>query len=934
MNEVVTGDISAQIGYVSTGISANVNSNANENGTAALTFAATSSMPVKVQGVSGNNNAVNQVEAEDISAQMEYFSASVTDSMYDSGAGNSDAAMTADVIYNTSVEVQGVAADNNALNKVNAADISAEVRNVSLSENNYMYKYANDGASSDITSSLVYNAAVTVQGISGNNGGVNEVAATGDITAQIEYFSTNINNSMNSGSVDSGGTMVSEVSYSAPVNVQGVYGDNNAVNQVVASTISAQVQNITIYDYLNVDIANSSDSYALTYSMPITVQGVYGANNAVNAIKASEISADVGGNGYLVIQGNHSIMPYDDGGTVSIVGDIPITVAGVYGDTGAVNDITASSIAATAALLQQMVTDYDGEQVITPSSVNVYGIYGARQSTTNIHSEETGGTVEISVGISQDSSSGAAFDLTDVNTYGMYLENAAVNLYDNVNVTGQTVPSGTALEIEPITYLQDADVIFAGYDDYYDPYYYDAVTGTYGKTITGSGTFHTYTSSTGTLELQGSSTFTVNTDLVNNQSDKLSFAALSNESSGTNYIAVATDPSILQNAKGTITGKTVVIEITDAEDALTASGNQFIFDNSAGISTEVTFEGKSFAAEGPLRMYEITPTVETEADGDSKNVIITAINYDTTGPSEGLKTAGDAQLAMRNIGRVENSTLMQRMGELRTNPQEAETGVWAKFTRGEFDADAAYGRKFNQDYNQFSLGYDWQKDRDNEKIITGVAISYLYGDTGYVAGSGEAKSTALSIYRTWFGDKGHYLDLVAKAGHLNNSFDVVDSGDNKISADYSANAYSLSAEYGYRKQLSNSYFVEPQAQLSLGRIQSTAYNLSNGVTIKQGSVNSAVVRLGVLAGRQYKDGNAYIKAAVLRDLGGSGSVTGYYDADSLSVATTDNDTWYEVGIGANAKMSKRNNLYFDLIKTFGGDVTQKWQVNVGSRWTF
>lgn len=372
------------------------------------------------------------------------------------------------------------------------------------------------------------------------------------------------------------------------------------------------------------------------------------------------------------------------------------------------------------------------------------------------------------------------------------------------------------------------------------------------------------------------------------------------------------------------------------DDALTTTGTGYSFTNAAGEEATVTFAGTTYTADGALRRYEITPTVETQTDSSdsSKDVVITAIDYSTTGASEGLMTAGDAQLAMRNIGRLENATLMHRMGELRTNPEAAETGVWARFTRGELDADTAYGRKFNQDYNQFSLGYDWQQDVKEGQVFTGVAVSHLYGDTEYTEGNGKAKSTALSLYRTWFGDKGHYLDLVAKAGHIDNKFAVTDASGNAVSADYDTNAYSVSAEYGYRKQLAAGYFVEPQAQLSFGRLQSVDYQLSNGATIKQSSVNSAVVLLGILGGRQYKDGNAYIKAAVLRDFAGSGSVAGYYGTDSLAVETLGNDTWYEVGIGANAKLSERNNLYVDVLKTFGGNVDQKWQVNIGSRWTF
>ena len=699
------------------------------------------------------------------------------------------------------------------------------------------------------------------------------------------------------------------------------------MNQITATSVSAQVQGVmaSIGDYTQAsDDANSTNT-AVIMSVPISVQGIYGGQGATNIVNADLISADVGG--------SLNIYSENEGGSGTSGINTPIVIAGVYGDTGAVNDITTNSITATSSMFSSSIGDLE----ITPSSVNVFGIYGTGQSTTNIHSKETNGTVEISVGISQNTSADGTVDTTNANTYGLYLNNATVNFYNNVKVVGQAVAAGSAgsaLGIAPITYLKDANVTFAGYNDYYDNYYYDPDTATYGKNIAGSSTFHTYTSDTGILNLQGSNTFTVNTDLAHNTSDKLSFASLSNESTGTNYVAVATDASILKNSKGTINGKTVVIEIADADNALTAKGNQFIFNNAAGVSTDVTFEGKNFSTEGVLRKYKITPIVETEYDGDSKNVIITAIDYDMASPSEGLMTASDAQLAMRNIGLVENSTLMHRMGELRQD-LPVEDGIWAKFSRGEFAADSSYGRTFDQSYNQFYLGYDKQRSYKNGKLYTGVAVSHIDGNVDYERGDGTAKSTAVSLYGTWFGDKGHYLDVLAKAGRLSNKFAVMDDNSNNVSADYSTNGYNLSAEYGYRKKLEKGYFVEPQVQLSLGRIQGVDYQLSSGATIHQGDINSAVGRVGVLGGKTFANGsNAYIKASVLRDFGGSGSVVGYYGTDSLAVDTVGNSTWVEVGVGANIKLREGNNLYFDALKTFGGNVRQKWQFEGGSRWKF
>ncbi|WP_418842321.1 autotransporter outer membrane beta-barrel domain-containing protein, partial [Phascolarctobacterium faecium] len=149
----------------------------------------------------------------------------------------------------------------------------------------------------------------------------------------------------------------------------------------------------------------------------------------------------------------------------------------------------------------------------------------------------------------------------------------------------------------------------------------------------------------------------------------------------------------------------------------------------------------------------------------------------------------------------------------------------------------------------------------------------------------------------------------------------------------------ISTEYGYRQNLNAGWFVEPQAELSLGHIGSVDYTTSNEVSVKQDSVDSAVTRVGILGGKEFTIGgrpsNAYVKASLLHDFGGNGGATGYYGNDSLALQTGDlTGTWYEIGLGANLGIAKNSNLYFDALKTFGGDLRTDWQFNAGLRFTF
>jgi outer membrane autotransporter protein len=352
----------------------------------------------------------------------------------------------------------------------------------------------------------------------------------------------------------------------------------------------------------------------------------------------------------------------------------------------------------------------------------------------------------------------------------------------------------------------------------------------------------------------------------------------------------------------------------------------------------LNFEGKTSTLDSPLTRFTATPTVETSGN----DVKITQIDFGKNPDGDASETAmvgSDAQMALGSMWRIEGNNLMKRMGELRSDKEAAKGGVWARYYRGELSADSAYDRSFSQDYTAFQGGIDKEQDYKGGKLYTGIAINRIDSKAGYTAGSGDLSSTGVGLYASWLGSKGHYVDVIARGSKLANDFKLVDLSGNSAKADYDTWAYGISAEYGYRQNLNAGWFVEPQAELSLGRIGSVDYTTSNDVMIKQDSVNSAVVRLGFLGGKEFTIGgrtsNVYVKASALHDFGGDGGATGYYENTSLALQTGDlTGTWYEIGLGANLGIAKNSNLYFDALKTFGGNLRTDWQFNAGLRFTF
>ena len=156
-----------------------------------------------------------------------------------------------------------------------------------------------------------------------------------------------------------------------------------------------------------------------------------------------------------------------------------------------------------------------------------------------------------------------------------------------------------------------------------------------------------------------------------------------------------------------------------------------------------------------------------------------------------------------------------------------------------------------------------------------------------------------------------------------------------MNANYSNWGYTLSMEYGYRKHINERNFLEPQAELILGRLQGKDYTASSGVNIHQGNTNMALARLGMLYGWNFgkeNKSNAYVKGSIVHDFSGEGSLDSYYRGIHRNIkAAGDAGTSFELNLGTNLKLNKKDNLYFELTKSFGGDVETDWQVNAGWR---
>ena len=289
-----------------------------------------------------------------------------------------------------------------------------------------------------------------------------------------------------------------------------------------------------------------------------------------------------------------------------------------------------------------------------------------------------------------------------------------------------------------------------------------------------------------------------------------------------------------------------------------------------------------------------------------------------------LRSAQDLAITNALMWRSQLTNLSDRMGTLRTAPETA--GVWARYNNGRLD-----GMGIEHDYNTVELGVD---KRIADNVTIGFSFDYTKGDTDLSAGSSDNNTYTVGFYGSYFNESGCFLDTMLKIGRIDADYDFRTSA-GKESADYMLTGAIFGIETGHRWNIQN-YFIEPQVQLTYSHLRAENYTSSIGRDVKFDDMSSLIGRVGVMAGMQFAEnrGSAYVKASYNHDF--LGDVEGNYEFNG-SVRTFDDeldDNWGEVSLGASYQVTDSVNTFVDVGTGFGGDIDQKWRVNLGARYVF
>ena len=262
-------------------------------------------------------------------------------------------------------------------------------------------------------------------------------------------------------------------------------------------------------------------------------------------------------------------------------------------------------------------------------------------------------------------------------------------------------------------------------------------------------------------------------------------------------------------------------------------------------------------------------------------------------------------------------------------------GIFAKALGGKTSSDVK-GVKDDNTYRGVQVGYDkalangWH---------AGVAFDYRDGDSNYLlGGKGDNQLYSLGVYGVKRFDDQSYLRVAAKAGRVENEYDVYNEIRTlKLHGDYKANAYGLTMEYGKTFGTEASYFT-PKAQLTWSQVGSkdyTAHTPNDSMRIGQDSYSSLVARFGVEAGAKSEKGRVYVGLYGAHEFNGDISASYFAkDGGTKNTSFDGKDTWMEMSIGGSYDLSDNCYIYADFAKDFGGDFERKWKASAGLRFEF
>ena len=411
--------------------------------------------------------------------------------------------------------------------------------------------------------------------------------------------------------------------------------------------------------------------------------------------------------------------------------------------------------------------------------------------------------------------------------------------------------------------------------------------------------------------LSGEGTLAMDLDWLSNQGTKgatanSDYVTVTDSATGTQ--TVVADSSAMNLDKMTVNDRLYIASLHNSDAVLTSS-----------IQGRIANKG---------HLYDPVIGLTHETTDDTTDWYFTAVDR---AESNVVPAANVQNRALFDLA-TNMDTLNKRLGEARYADGE-NSGMWARWNYRHLGRDSYDGHG-----NRFELGYDAPVNGDDGSLLRqGLSFSYLKSQTSFDEGNGKYKGYTGSLYRTWFGQNGHYLDVVGRIGKINGegTARLFDGDESKNS--FGTWYQQASVEWGRKKVLNDAWYIEPQSQLQYTHINGHDFRTNDGIGQDFDSVHSFIGRLGFRLGRDIDANKAwYFKADILHEFAGNRTynLTSIDGLERLRFDKTDHDTWYDIGAGITAELSNDRSLWLEFERNFNGSYDNEWELNAGMTWRF
>lgn len=294
-----------------------------------------------------------------------------------------------------------------------------------------------------------------------------------------------------------------------------------------------------------------------------------------------------------------------------------------------------------------------------------------------------------------------------------------------------------------------------------------------------------------------------------------------------------------------------------------------------------------------------------------------AVQKSNTLMQASLDMAGVTTLS---INRILMNDVRKRLGDVRS--AKDLNGAWARWDGGRLS-----GASVENTFNTIQVGADASLIDGSFRV--GAAASYTNGDAEYVRGQADMDAYSFALYGTWIDESGLYADVVARYTDVSTDMSV----DRSTTGDINNQAWSISGELGWRFDLADFLYVEPQVEGAYTYITDDQINFSDGSSYRLGSMDSLIGRVGVASGLKFPNnkGNVFLHVSAVHEFLGDAEIVG---ANGTQIKVNGSDTWVEYGLGANYSLGSSAYFWADVERTSGATLDEDWRATVGVRYNF